>query len=269
MHVRRVHLFEIHDQPWFPDFLRDQVTDALQMLLNTARIYRPVVPCLAEAIGRAGTNCVLDLCSGAGGPWNWLHDVLQRALGRTLYVMLTDKYPNAVAAGRAAAGAAREIQFCAVSVAAENVPRELAGFRTVFTSFHHFRPEQARRILQDTVAQRQGIGIFEAPGRHVITLLQVMLIPLAALLIVPALHPFRWSRLVWTYLVPVVPFVLWFDGVVSCLRVYSPDELRELVDGIAAPDYTWHIGVEKASVLSVPITYLIGYPTSAPSMGVQ
>ena len=45
----------------------------------------------------------------------------------------------------------------------------------------------------------------------------------------PACPPFRWSRLLWTYLVPVIPLVLLFDGIVSCLRSYRPDELLKLV----------------------------------------
>ena len=43
---------------------------------------------------------VLDLCSGAGGPWIWLRPILaERGLG--VSVCLTDKYPNLDALGRA------------------------------------------------------------------------------------------------------------------------------------------------------------------------
>jgi hypothetical protein len=34
----------------------------------------------------------------------------------------------------------------------------------------------------------------------------------------PWIRPFRWSRLLWTYVVPIIPAVLLFDGIVSCLR---------------------------------------------------
>ncbi len=45
------------------------------------------------------------------------------------------------------------------------VPRELKGFRTMFTSFHHFPPEEARAILQNAVDAGEGIGIFEITRR--------------------------------------------------------------------------------------------------------
>jgi len=42
-----------------------------------------------------------------------------------------------------------------------NVPAELKGLRTMFTSFHHFLPEEARAVLQNAVDAGEGIGIFE------------------------------------------------------------------------------------------------------------
>ena len=39
-------LFEIHDQPWFPQFLRDQFVDGLQMILDVTNIYEPIAQLL-------------------------------------------------------------------------------------------------------------------------------------------------------------------------------------------------------------------------------
>jgi hypothetical protein len=139
------------------------------------------------------------------------------------------------------------------------VPRDLAGFRTLFASFHHFAPREAQAILQDAVDRQEGIGVFEVPGRHVITFLLTLLVPVADLLVTPFLRPFRWSRLVWTYLVPVVPLVLLFDGIVSCLRVYSPDELVGLTEHLCSSNgYEWEIGEERSGLL--PVAFLIGRP---------
>jgi hypothetical protein len=91
-----------------------------------------------------------------------------------------------------------------------------------------------------------------------------LLIPVADLLLAPSVRPFRWARLVWTYVLPVIPLVLLIDGLLSCLRVYSPEELRRLAESIdAGGEYYWDIGVEKRGIFAVPITYLIGYPKAA------
>jgi hypothetical protein len=88
----------------------------------------------------------------------------------------------------------------------------------------------------------------------------MLLVPLMVLLVTPFIRPFRWSRLVWTYLIPVVPLVSLFDGLVSCLRTYSVQELRDLTEGLGANNYQWDIGELKSTVGPIPITYLIGVP---------
>jgi hypothetical protein len=74
----------------------------------------------------------------------------------------------------------------------------------------------------------------------------------------PRIRPFRWSRLLWTYLIPIIPLVLLFDGVVSCLRTYRPQELREIVDKLSCSQYRWEIG--ELAGRRAPVTYLIGCP---------
>jgi hypothetical protein len=88
------------------------------------------------------------------------------------------------------------------------------------------------------------------------------MIPWALLVFVttPWIRPFRWSRLFWTYLIPIVPFVVWFDGVVSCLRTYRPRELWEIVGKLTGNEYVWQVGEHLGDKGKIPITYLIGCP---------
>jgi hypothetical protein len=117
--------------------------------------------------------------------------------------------------------------------------------------------------LQDSFIKRRGIGIFEAPARRMLTFLSLLFIPLAAWLFVPFRRPFRWSRLLWTYVIPVIPFVLFFDGLISCLRAYSPAELQEMTRGLATNGFRWEIGEKSGGILPVRVTYLVGCPTGA------
>jgi len=137
----------------------------------------------------------------------------------------------------------------------------------LFTSFHHFPPEQARAILKDAVDSRQGIGVFEIPGRRPLTLLLLPLVLIGDILVVPFLRPGPLARavwrLVWRWVIPIVPLVLLFDGIVSCLRAYAPRELRELTGGLADSDYRWEIGCMKRGFWRLPITYLVGYPSDS------
>lgn len=175
-------------------------------------------------------------------------------------IVLTDKFPNLPALARTRAATRGRVQFHSESVDATRVPAGLDGFRTLFTSFHHFRPDAARAILRDAMRSRQGIGVFEVTARRPIAVLAGALVPLLVLLAAPFIRPFRWSRLGWTYLPPVLPAVATFDGIVSCLRTYDSAELRALTVDLTEDGYRWEAGELAGRWSPVPVTYLIGYP---------
>jgi hypothetical protein len=139
------------------------------------------------------------------------------------------------------------------------VPPELKGIRTLFNSLHHFSPADARAVIGNAVNCRQPIAVFEIPERTVPVVITTLLAPLMVLLGTPFIRPFRWRRLLYTYLLPMVPLTCLWDGVVSQLRAYTPDELRDLATE-SPNDYTWSAG--KVAIPGVParLTYLIGHP---------
>ena len=256
--MRRIQFIELHEQPWFPSSLRDEITDALQFGLNLLKAYVPIAPLLQSAVDAAGSRSIVDMCSGGGGPWLDLSQKLQ-GNAPALHIWLTDKYPNLRAIQNVRTASENHITSYPGPVDAMKVPVELKGFRTMFSSFHHFSPEEARAILQDAVDASQGIGIFEITRRAPSTIGLMFAWALMLFICTPLIRPFRWSRLLWTYLAPIIPLVLLFDGVVSCLRTYQPQELREIIEKLSASEYQWQIGEHSAPGVAT-ITYLIGYP---------
>lgn len=255
--MQRREWFELHDHGLYPGFLRDLVTDALEAIWNRLHIYRVIVPRLQAAMEDAGTQKIVDLCSGGGGPWHRLRSEFRREDRYPIHISLTDKYPNAGASVREADG----MEFIPKPVDAMRIPPELDGFRTIFSSFHHFGPVEARAILADAVAQHRGIAVFEAAKRDARTIAATVAIPILCWRVTPRVRPFRWSRLLWTYLLPVVPLTLFVDGVLSCLRSYSLDDLRELTAGLDDNGYRWEMGEERGG--RTAITYLIGRPCAS------
>lgn len=233
----RLQLVEVHDLAWCPASLRDALTDFLAFFVNLTGAYDPVGPLIQRAAGRVGARRIVDLCSGAGGPWTRL----ARRVG--LPVVFTDLYPHSSDVQR---------------VDARAVPAELDGFRTIFTAFHHFRPGEAREILADAVRRGQGIGVFEVARRAPLEMIVIAFTWVGTLLAAPFIRPWRWSRILWTYLPPVLPLVGTFDGLVSCLRTYSAPELHELVRGLDS--YDWEIGDFRGGWSPLRGSYLIGVP---------
>lgn len=242
----RLHLFEWNDQPWLPEFLRAGLTRYLSTIYSTAfPPPRAWAERILDALNRQQTNTIVDLCSGSGGP---LEPVLGElaALGRTgVEVIQTDLYPlpGVIAAD------------------ARQVPRSLPpAVRTMFAAFHHFRPEDALAILRDARDSGSAICIFEGTSRSPLAVLGMLFTPLGVLFLTPRIRPLKASQLIFTYLIPVIPLLVGFDGFVSALRTYTVEELNAMTAKLASEDYEWQ--AEDLRMPGMPFAFplLIGKP---------
>ena len=254
----RIHLFELEDQPWFPRMIRAYMQDHLRFMGDwSGPAYQGFVEKLRTALERVGQREILDLCSGGGGPIKIILRMLQ-AQGFAATARLTDLYPNTAAYEQLERESNGTIQGHPSPVNATNVPQELSGFRLLANGFHHFRPEDAARVLADAVTKRQSIAVIEMVSRSALAFFSVGIGLLTVFIATPFVKPFRFSRLLFTYLLPLMPLCILWDGLVSCLRVYSPDELRTLVSQLGHPEYDWDIGTLRMG--PGVATYLIGTP---------
>lgn len=183
--LKRRHWIEISDEPWCPLAIRYAVMDYCPFVLAASKAYDAIAPILAEALRRNKTCHVLDLASGAAGPWVGLQPLL-RSMGVDVSVCLTDHCPNVEAFERAHRLTQQAITYHPQPVDAAQVPSELSGFRTIFMAFHHFRPNQARAVLAHAVAKGEGIGVFECAERSLLMVFLVAIVTLIRVLVVSA-----------------------------------------------------------------------------------
>src|ERR1700741_4325348 len=120
-------LFEIHDQEWFPQFLRDEFVDGLQMILELTNTYQPIAKLLRKRLEQCGAERVLDLCSGAGGPWPSLVRDFETSGAKPPEVLLTDKFPTTKKLDNFQSSSAARIRFLKHSVDATQIPEHLHG----------------------------------------------------------------------------------------------------------------------------------------------
>jgi hypothetical protein len=252
--LRRLQLFEVLDQVWCPPAVRHGATDCLEAVISRSDIYHPIQAEIFQAIADCGAVRVVDLCSGGGGPWlsqGWLAALAKHA---PLSVVLTDKFPSDVLSARLPGDS--RLSCVDFSVDAASVPDSLKGFRTIFSSFHHFPDDIARAVLGDAVRCGEGFAMAEVTSRTPRAFATMFLMPVLAWLLAPFTRPFRWSRLLLTYLLPFIPLVVLWDGLVSCCRTRTPQELLALTAGF--PEYDWMAGYARGAWLA-PV-YLIGRP---------
>jgi hypothetical protein len=260
--MARIHAFEFEDQTWFPALIREYMTDFLSHMGGWSKVpYRPFTERLAEAVRRTGDARLVDLCSGGGGPALVIARELQEKLARPIGLVLTDLYPSPSRQEHARAVLPDWVELEARPVDAQQVPEDLQGFRLVCNGFHHLKPEQARACLLDAVTQRRGVALVELAQRSPWTMLQVALGTVTQLVVTPFIKPFRWSRLFYTYALPLVPLCTLWDGMVSCLRIYDPGELQSLIAELPPSDYEWQYGRLRVPRMPTELTYLIGTPS--------
>lgn len=258
--MRRFHLTEIEDLAWCPTTIRDAATDYLEFAVTQLNPYPSLAALLVKLLRHANTTRIVDLGAGAGGPWHGLLPALL-ADHPDVTLRLTDRYPNLHAWGELVTEFPGRVSYETRPIPATAIPPSLPGVRTLFNVLHHFEPPVARSILEAAVQQRQGIGAFEFMQRSPLSLAGATLSPVAVLAATPFIRPRRWSHLALTYLLPAVPAVVLWDGLVSSYRVYTPDELIDLTRGL--DDYVWAIGEAPLPRTPIPLTYLLGWPRRA------
>lgn len=254
----RIHAFEFEDLQWFPNNLRHYATDFLQFGANAFDMYKEVIPIIQKGIDKSGNNTIIDIASGGGGGLITIARHLKKH-NPSLKIILTDFYPNLEAFKRTQFLAPETFEYISEAVDALAVPTSLKGLRTQFLSLHHFKPEQVKAILQNAIDNHQPIAIFEGQQRTIKSMIPMIFSPISVLLSTPFIRPLNPDRLLFTYLIPILPLVVMWDGIISVLRTYSVEELNSIILELNHHEqFDWEVGIAKGK--PVDIGFLLGTP---------
>lgn len=256
--MKRIHLFEFEDLSWFPDWIRILMTRYLMTFHRILGTPDQLVPLVKKGLAYSEKQVILDLCSGSGGPMIEVFDKIKGS-GKfpRLKMVLSDLYPNQFTA-EALNESDPDITYHTEPLDATRVPANVKALRTMVSSMHHMTPDLARKILGDA---RQPILIFELSDNSLPAFLWWLAIPVAiiiTLFVTPMVRPMTLQQLVFTYLIPILPIFIAWDGAVSNARTYTLEDINELLEGLSGVDYKWEKGVVKGKGGNK--LYLLGMP---------
>jgi uncharacterized integral membrane protein len=258
--MRRFHLVEFEDYAWFPKAVRDGITDYLRFFVTVFDIYFPIVPYIKELLDNSSSDTIIELGSGGGGGIEKILNHLDKITEVKTKVLMTDFFPNIQAFKLIKERNNGRFDFIYYSVDASSVPENLKGVRTLFSAFHHFNPKTAKAVLRDAVEKKSPIGIFDGAERKLRYIAGVIVFTLLFIFIVPLFtKPIKLSRFFYTYVIPLIPLFALFDGIVSMLRMYTPEELLMMAEEAGEKKFVWKSGKVKHK-LGAYVVYLIGYP---------
>jgi hypothetical protein len=253
-----MHLFEFNDQPWLPQFMTGWMTRILHICHKQTEDGSVWAPKVIELIEKSGQKKIVDLCSGGGGPVLDLVRILKDNYKVDINLTLTDLIPNLQTAAEINKQGKNRV-YVTDSISATDVPNDLQGIRTVFSGFHHLRPVIAFNLLKNAFDNRQFIFIGETTNRSLRAIRCYGRAPIYFFPMTKLIEPTSIQRF-FTFFIPILPFMLGWDNVISCIRSYSPDELKEFTDQLSSDDYRWEIGQLYNSKLNIPYFYIMGYP---------
>ena len=258
----RLQLFEFEDLTWFPNLIRESMTDYLRYCLNTSNFYKPTTALLAECIISSGGNKCVDLCAGGGGAIESVIKNLQNENNLNVQFLLTDKFPNTRAFEFLKKSMPSNIDFIAKPVDATDVPSDLSGVRTMYSALHHFSPLVIKAILRNATKAKAPVAIFDGGDKSILTILGMLIFhPIIFFLFTPFFRPFKISRIIFTYIIPLIPLCTIWDGIVSVLRLHEPSDLLTIAKE-TEPAYNWKTGFVK-NRYGLKLCYLTGIPALA------
>ena len=214
--------FEFEDQPWFPSHWRRWQMDYIRFCIRLMNPYKD----LKGARFESSKQDWLDLASGTGGPSRMLKKTWEENSSTELILTFSDRYPS-------------DKNILDIDVLLDELPPS-DGY-TMFNAFHHFNTQEQEQILFK-VSKGNWALVAEPLTPSLFTFIGIFFLtgPLHFLL-APFVSPFSWARLFWTYLVPVIPIVTCWDGLVSVLRAPSSNHLRQLAEKASNSSFEWSV----------------------------
>ena len=270
--MKRIELFEFEDFQWLPHFIRKGITDLIQVLHRMLGTADTLAKLIIELREKHHFDQIVDLGSGSGGP---MPDVIlkinENSKAKPVQLTLTDLYPSEKVVRNMNQQKIPNVRYHAYPMNALNLESADKGLKTMIASFHHMRPDMARRILQSAEENGQPILIYEIAKNNVPLILWILLLPISLLILMimtwvmtPFTRPFSLKRLLFTYLIPIIPVIYAWDGQASLKRTYTFSDLEKLIVTQSKSDYHWEMNEALNKKGKKAGYYLFGYLQSEP-----
>ncbi len=258
--MKRIHLFEFEDFRWFPGWLRECMTQyiiAVHKMLHTSD---DLIELIQKALRHTNSKHIYDLCSGSGGPMKQVFEYLKE-IDSDIQLTLSDLYPHNKAIREINNGLGTGLNYQVDPQDATKIDPQKKGVRTMICSFHHMKPKMAKQILTSAMDSKQPFLAYEISDNSFPKWIWWIAFPIniiTVLLITLKVRPMSWQQVVFTYLIPVLPVVIAWDGSVSNARTYTLQDMDQLLDGLQSESYEWKTGTIKGKLGNK--LYLMGKP---------
>lgn len=224
----RNHLFEFMDQEWVPDSLRTTLREILEACNSLPfRFYnRWITSEIKQQVEKGHIKCIVELGAGTAPLTQAL---LNSDLPPQILLKPSDINPDLVVFNGLQKKHPHRVQpmYEAYDF---SIPRlwPSGTLLVLSATFHHLKPQQRIRVIRALNASNTDYLIAEPINHNLLSYLSCVFGIIAALA-TPVLlinKPGRLRRFLWCWLMPIAGLMFVWDGLVSCHRVWSKNELE-------------------------------------------
>mgnify|MGYP005992915527 CR=1 FL=1 len=228
--MRRKQIRQIINLKWFPTHLKTLIAEFLSWFVLKVNASKPFIPVINDILTREKLTRIINIEFNVGAGV----ETVTPFLGKEIKVQ---------------------------SIYHEKFNTNKNGLYLYVNCFHQLSYEQAKSSLKKICESGNPIAIVEGNNDSLWQIVgMTIFVPITVLLSAPFVKPFRVSRLLFTYIIPLLLIVIMIDGCVALLKLYNPSDLAKITSDLQIKNYEWKTGKEDNG-RGGKIIYLIGRKT--------
>ena len=210
--MKRKQITQIINVGWFPNILKTLVAEFLSWFVVKVNATKPFVPVIEDVLDKTNHKKLIYIEFGIGAGIETVKPFLKDGV-------IVDSIPIS------------------------NFDTSEKGVYLFVNSFHQLNSRKAKNILQNIVDSGNPVVVVEGNNDSLWQIVgMTVFVPLTVLLTALFVKPFRFSRIIFTYLIPILPIIIVIDGCIALLKLYSPTDLLKLTASLERNNYDWKAG---------------------------
>jgi hypothetical protein len=224
--MRRKQVTQFINTTWFPKHLKLLIAEFLTWFVLKTNASKPFMPLINQMLEENKTNTIINIDIPIGA-------------GIDTVTPFLDK----------------KIKVRNLTLAEFNTQQ--SGLYLFVNAFHQLPPQKAQQIVAQIAKSKNPLIIVEGNNDSLWQIVgMTFFVPLTVILTAFFVKPFRFTRIIFTYLLPILPIALVIDGCLALLKLYNPKDLLTLSKNIELENHQWEAG-KKDNGRGGKIMYLL------------
>lgn len=225
-------LFEFGDLAISPSLYHVYLRRFLFLSYKVYGFHRLWVPAFSEFLKNVKSHTIMDCCSGTGEPLLLLNSEIRDQDTEHINYLLSDFRPQQEFIQKFVELGNKKFQYIPVPIDATKEQEKFNYPKIFINSFHHFSKDQVEKILETNFRNKNEVIIMEYVRNSPLGYLSVLVGTCTVFLLLPFMVQLKHFPVMalFTYVIPIFPLMILWDGFVSCAHEYSAKDLEKIVN---------------------------------------